>query len=266
VQPVGGKLVKSGGNLVSYFCTPDGKLIHAVGGPVTAGTLLEEAQWAVNVVADMRKEKRRDKTDFVRKAHLVAARTTSSVLNSKNAWRGPGRIGQSNVHQLLAECAGMPMRQVESTLFRMLSGEEFESDRSAIMNAARTFSIAERKMRPVLLILTANNPMKSIVGSRNRATVNGHSLNNTRVGRVVKKFEVVFLPKNQLPAFTNLKELRGLEMLDSSLNNSWQYADTYLVVDPSGEILSQLDQSSAIELSRQLDSAWELWEKKIEEK
>jgi hypothetical protein len=38
---------KQGGNVASYFCTPDGGVLHVVPGPVDAATLLDEARWAV---------------------------------------------------------------------------------------------------------------------------------------------------------------------------------------------------------------------------
>ena len=38
---------KQGGNVASYFCTPDGGVLHAVAGPVNAATLLREARWVV---------------------------------------------------------------------------------------------------------------------------------------------------------------------------------------------------------------------------
>lgn len=38
---------KQGGNVASYFCRPDGTVIHAVAGPVGADDFLREARWAV---------------------------------------------------------------------------------------------------------------------------------------------------------------------------------------------------------------------------
>jgi hypothetical protein len=38
---------KQGGNVASYFCAPDGRVLHVVAGPVDAATLLREAQWVV---------------------------------------------------------------------------------------------------------------------------------------------------------------------------------------------------------------------------
>lgn len=38
---------KQGGNVASYFCAPDGRVLHVVAGPVDAPTLLKEAKWVV---------------------------------------------------------------------------------------------------------------------------------------------------------------------------------------------------------------------------
>jgi hypothetical protein len=38
---------KQGGNVASYFCAPDGRVLHVIAGPVDAGTLLREARWVV---------------------------------------------------------------------------------------------------------------------------------------------------------------------------------------------------------------------------
>jgi hypothetical protein len=38
---------KQGGNVASYFCTADGRVLDAVAGPVDAATLLREARWVV---------------------------------------------------------------------------------------------------------------------------------------------------------------------------------------------------------------------------
>jgi len=38
---------KQGGNVACYFCAPDGRVLHAVAGPVDSNTMLREAQWIV---------------------------------------------------------------------------------------------------------------------------------------------------------------------------------------------------------------------------
>jgi len=39
---------KQGGNVASYFCLPDGSVLHAIAGPVDADTFLKEARWVVD--------------------------------------------------------------------------------------------------------------------------------------------------------------------------------------------------------------------------
>jgi hypothetical protein len=39
---------KQGGNVATYFCAPDGRVLHVVAGPVDANTLLREAKWVVD--------------------------------------------------------------------------------------------------------------------------------------------------------------------------------------------------------------------------
>jgi len=38
---------KQGGNVATYFCAPDGRVLHAVAGPVDSATFLKEARWVV---------------------------------------------------------------------------------------------------------------------------------------------------------------------------------------------------------------------------
>lgn len=38
---------KQGGNVASYFCTPEGRVLHVIAGPVNGDTLLKEARWVV---------------------------------------------------------------------------------------------------------------------------------------------------------------------------------------------------------------------------
>src|SRR5437870_5371730 len=55
---------KQGGNVASYFCAPDGRVLHVVAGPVDANTFLQEAQWVVNSVQQAMQEARRSGLAF----------------------------------------------------------------------------------------------------------------------------------------------------------------------------------------------------------
>lgn len=67
---VGGN--KQGGNVASYFCAPDGRVLHVVAGPVNAATMLREAQWVVEMTKKAIAEAKDDGGKFkevLRKAH-----------------------------------------------------------------------------------------------------------------------------------------------------------------------------------------------------
>jgi hypothetical protein len=63
---------KQGGNVASYFCAPDGRVLHVVAGPVDAATLLHEAKWVVETTEKAMDECKDDGAKFkafFRKAH-----------------------------------------------------------------------------------------------------------------------------------------------------------------------------------------------------
>lgn len=69
---------KQGGNVASYFCAPDGRVLHVVAGPVDAPTLLRESQWVVETVKKSNEVAKGDGAKFkaeFRKAHADKLRT-----------------------------------------------------------------------------------------------------------------------------------------------------------------------------------------------
>jgi hypothetical protein len=64
--------VKTGGNVATYFCTADGRVLHAIAGPVDARTLLSEAKWVLDIHEKAKKAadgKDAEYVKFVREAH-----------------------------------------------------------------------------------------------------------------------------------------------------------------------------------------------------
>src|SRR6266446_3160692 len=63
---------KQGGNVASYFCAPDGRVLHIIAGPVDAATMLREAKWVVETTEKAMDECKDDGVKFkafFRKAH-----------------------------------------------------------------------------------------------------------------------------------------------------------------------------------------------------
>lgn len=99
---VGGQ--KQGGNVASYFCTPQGQVLHAIAGPVNAATFLQEARWAVETwkLAQLENlDSAAGRKATLRKAHVARFRqkhhqpqTLETLLTVKDK--------ESRVHLLLA--------------------------------------------------------------------------------------------------------------------------------------------------------------------
>ncbi|MEE2705610.1 MAG: hypothetical protein VX988_01065 [Planctomycetota bacterium] len=55
---------KQGGNVASYFCAQDGRVLHVVAGPVNAQTLLKEAKWVVETARSALAESKKNGKSF----------------------------------------------------------------------------------------------------------------------------------------------------------------------------------------------------------
>lgn len=63
---------KQGGNVATYFCAPDGRVLHVIAGPVDAPTMLREAKWVVTTAEKAIEDSKGDGARFkaiMRKAH-----------------------------------------------------------------------------------------------------------------------------------------------------------------------------------------------------
>ena len=83
VQTPNGPKQKQGGNVASYFCAPDGRVLHVVAGPVNAATLLHEAKWVVETAKKAVDDAKGDGAAFkaiLRKAHAEKLRTEHGLV------------------------------------------------------------------------------------------------------------------------------------------------------------------------------------------
>jgi hypothetical protein len=74
---------KQGGNVATYFCAPDGRVLHCIAGPVDAATMLREAQWVVETTKKAVAESKGDGGKFkyaMRKAHAEKLRAETGLV------------------------------------------------------------------------------------------------------------------------------------------------------------------------------------------
>jgi hypothetical protein len=152
---------KQGGNVTSYFCTPDGRVLHAIAGPVDAKAFLEEANWVIEKTKDAMTRSKGDATKFkelLRKHHadrleakygvrvtpvlkdqiLQNLETATAYRDSKGRSLAPvlplppvenqtdlknGLSNTARVHRLLAAHAMMKIENLYGAIFQGILGE-----------------------------------------------------------------------------------------------------------------------------------------------
>ena len=120
---------KQGGNVASYFCTPDGRVLHAVAGPVTADVLLREARWIIDTCKLAQLEAGDEPAalhDFFRAAHAERLRQGHGV-DIERLGRQPRRQtldSQGRVHLLLAAAPLARIEKVYKLVFENILGEK----------------------------------------------------------------------------------------------------------------------------------------------
>ena len=92
---------KQGGNVAAYFCTADGRVLHAVAGPVDAEVFLREARWANETFQFAQLENPDGLQAFFRKAHLTRLRAEQPVVLAEERLPAPERVTPQVLDQLL---------------------------------------------------------------------------------------------------------------------------------------------------------------------
>ena len=122
---------KQGGNVASYFCTPDGHVLHAIAGPVNGATLLREARWAVEAYKLAQLEGREDPEKFRQffwdaHAQRLSQEYGLDLTGNGGNRRRPGRnLGnQGRVHLLLTAAPVPKIEQVYKLIFEKVLNEK----------------------------------------------------------------------------------------------------------------------------------------------
>ncbi len=120
---------KQGGNVASYFCTPEGRVLHSIAGPVNADVLLREARWVVEsaklAALESGKSEVRARA-FWRKAHSDRLQQEHHVDFSRIG-RLKHRLHLNNegkVHLLLATAPLPRLEQVYKLVFEKILNEK----------------------------------------------------------------------------------------------------------------------------------------------
>ena len=120
---------KQGGNVASYFCTPEGRVLHTIAGPINADVLLREARWVVETgklaALDGAKSDGRSR-DFWRQAHSDRLQQDHHVDFSRigRLHRRLHLDNQGKVHLLLATAPLPRLEQIYKLVFEKILNEK----------------------------------------------------------------------------------------------------------------------------------------------
>lgn len=143
---------KQGGNVAAYFCTPDGRVLHAVAGPVDARTFLREARWANETyqLAQLENAGPAELVAFFRKAHLdrltnehhlslaeaqlpPTGAMTPRLMDDLLAQNGNLRLTNEGKVHLLLTVAPMPrVQHVYRVVFERILNEQISTNPVAV--------------------------------------------------------------------------------------------------------------------------------------
>jgi hypothetical protein len=131
---------KQGGNVASYFCTPDNRVLHIIAGPVDAAIMLREARWVVEAQKLALLEGEGNLAGFqriIRRAHADRLKYEHGLSIARPDWpNGPLALSnQGRVHLLLAAAPLVKLEQVYKLVFEKFLGEQVST--SPVVEARR---------------------------------------------------------------------------------------------------------------------------------
>jgi hypothetical protein len=202
-----GKLERNGGNVASYFCTPDGHVIEAVTGPVDADELLAEARWAVASYDAARNGQPGDIGALLAQAHRRAATVDQGQARTSNP---------QAIHQLLANKPFPPLSAVYEEIFERILKQRVNLPGDGIERVAESVAEAKARQSPILFVLHKERSNGEAVAKWNSLVAHGRRGKSGPLGKLAESYLVIALPLNALPAASQRLGIRPYAAPDKS--------------------------------------------------
>lgn len=124
---------KQGGNVASYFLTPDRRVLHVVAGPANARTLLREARWVVEIYKAAQLEAPDDPDalrSIFRKAHADRLQKEHKLdVATIDEWHPQRALNlQGKVHLLMTAAPLVKLERAYKVVFENILGEKVSTD------------------------------------------------------------------------------------------------------------------------------------------
>lgn len=201
-----GKLQRNGGNVASYFCTPDGRVIHAVTGPVAATELLDEAHWAVAAHDAAVAGQPSDVPVLSARAHRLVPQHEARQ----------GRTSNSRaIHQLLANQPLPSVNAIYQEVFERILGQRVNLPGNGVEQVAEAVDSAKNRKLPILFILHKDKGNAAAVATWNQLLAQ-HRNKYDPLAKLAASYVVITLPLDSLPAVSQRLGIRPYAAPDNS--------------------------------------------------
>lgn len=200
-----GQLKKNGGNVASYFCTPTGRVIHAVTGPVNATVLLDEAKWAV--------ENYRNAQKLASGESDLAMQVAQAHRQSRSSGNN-GKIQQ--VHQLLADNPLPALQSVFQTVFERILGEKVSLPSEGVEAVVDAVNSAKERRLPILFVLSKGKSNQPLLREWNDFVAQNRKADDAVMDEIADSYVVVGLPLDLMPAVSGRLGMRPFAAPDQS--------------------------------------------------
>jgi hypothetical protein len=210
---------KNGGNVAGYFCTPEGFVLNAVVGPVSADKLLDEARWTVGLDSQLGKGRGdwEADADRVAEAHQVQA--------------------GDRVHALLAQTPLAPLPAIQETVFTGLANERVTSNRELVQGAAERLKVAAQEGMPVLFVLVNPGNLGAASALTGQTAALLDELAQPPLRGAVRNCKTIVLPIDQLAALSNLAHVPTFDLAERT-------TPTMVLADSQGKQLQAIRRST----------------------
>ena len=216
-------LEKNGGNVVTYFCTPDRDVIHLVVGPVTPEKLKTEAVWAVQAATAIH---RRGINETQRKRLLSELHKERVTHQPRKALEGDSwccaDVANTAAHELLSKRPLARLSGIERHVFEELGGVEFSDRESRADEITAEIQKNVDLPRPTLLVF-----------HRNRERDKNDLLNDPAVRNLAKCVGVIHLSQGE---WSRVADARG-----ASPPPAKDLGNQFVVLDAKGSTAFELE-------------------------
>lgn len=182
-------MIKNGGNVAGYFRYADGRVLHAVAGPVAADELLAESQWALELIRQLKMVPEFNQSAAVQQAHRQAVSDTTNA---------------ATIHGLLVTRPLPSLETFYPQVFEGILGETVRRDDVRIVSIQEQIRVAQSERIPMVFII---GPGAAVRGARGAWDQSVRALNprlRHRLLGIVEGFQVVELRRDELPAVSQL--------------------------------------------------------------